>query len=255
PWDGPAALAFSDGVAVGAALDRNGLRPARFVRTKDDLIVMASEAGVLDIAPERILEKGRLGPGQMLVVDTARGAVVRDHEVKAALAQVLPYGAWVRRHLVRLVPVPLNGAGGDAAPAHQRAFGYTLEDVDRMLRPRVQEGKDRAVSMGDDIPPAVDSARPRLLSHYFKQRVAVVAFSGGGVGAACVPIRVLLAVAAVHYELMRRGLGMRTSLIAETGAARDIRRFACLIGYGASAICPYLALETLAADSPIVGKP
>ena len=352
PWDGPAALAFSDGVAVGAALDRNGLRPARFVRTKDDLIVMASEAGVLDIAPERILEKGRLGPGQMLLVDTARGAVVRDHEVKAALAQVLPYGAWVRRHLVRLGPVPLNGAGGDASPAHQRAFGYTLEDVERILRPMVQEGKDPVFSMGDDIPPAVLSARPRLLYQYFKQRfaqvtnppidplrertvmslavylgprpsfledspahahllqlpspillpddmrwlqsegpfpvrvlparfpadagpgglaaalrelfdaaaeaardAAVIALSDRGVDARWVPIPMLLAVAAVHHELIRRGLRMRTSLIAETGEARDIHQFACLIGYGASAICPYLALQTLAADPHIVGNP
>src|SRR2546426_1509021 len=352
PWDGPAALAFSDGVAVGAALDRNGLRPARFVRTKDDLIVMASEAGVLDIAPERILEKGRLGPGQMLVVDTARGAVVRDHEVKAALAQVLPYGAWVRRHLVRLGPVPLNGAGGDASPAHQRAFGYTLEDVERILRPMVQEGKDPVFSMGDDIPPAVLSTRPRLLYQYFKQRfaqvtnppidplrertvmslavylgprpsfledspahahllqlpspillpddmrwlqsdgpfpvralparfpadagpgglaaalqelfeaaaeaardAAVIVLSDRGVDARWVPIPMLLAVAAVHHELIRRGLRMRTSLIAETGEARDIHQFACLIGYGASAICPYLALQTLAADPHIVGNP
>ncbi len=345
PWDGPAALAFSDGVTVGAALDRNGLRPARFVLTRDGLVVMASEVGVLDIPPDQIVEKGRLGPGQMLLVDTADQRVLHDSEVKAAHAGARPYGEWVRQHLVRLGPVPVNGGGGEASVAAQRAFGYTLEDVERILRPMVADGKDPVFSMGDDIPPAVLSSRPRLLYQYFRQRFAqvtnpaidplrergvmslsiylgprpsileespaharllqlpspilgpdelrwlqtqeafptrilatrfraadgaeglacaldalaeaadeaacagaLIVLSDRGVDAQWAPVPMLLAVGAVHHELIRRGRRMRTSIVADTGEVRDIHQIACLVGYGASAICPYLALQTLAAD-------
>jgi glutamate synthase domain-containing protein 2/glutamate synthase domain-containing protein 1/glutamate synthase domain-containing protein 3 len=345
PWDGPAALAFSDGVTVGAALDRNGLRPARFLLTHDGLVVMASEAGVLDIPPEQIAEKGRLGPGQMLLVDTANQRVLHDSEVKAGHAAAQPYGEWVRQHLVRLGPVPVNGGGGEVSVAAQRAFGYTLEDVERILRPMVAEGKDPVFSMGDDIPPAVLSSRPRLLYQYFRQRFAqvtnpaidplrergvmslsiylgsrpsvleespeharllqlpspilgpdelrwlqtqeafptrilatrfcaadgaegltraldalveaadkaarhgaLIVLSDRGIDAQWAPVPMLLAVAAVHHALIRRGRRMRTSIVADTGEVRDIHQIACLIGYGASAICPYLALQTLAAD-------
>jgi glutamate synthase domain-containing protein 2/glutamate synthase domain-containing protein 1/glutamate synthase domain-containing protein 3 len=350
PWDGPAALAFSDGTLVGATLDRNGLRPARFARTDDGLVVMASEVGVLDLPPERVVEKGRLGPGQMLVVDTAQHLVLHDHEVKAAHARVQPYAEWVRHHLVELGDGSPNGAGGEATSAYQRAFGFTVEDVERILRPMVQEGKDPVFSMGDDIPPAVLSSRPRLLYQYFRQRFAqvtnppvdplreravmslsvylgprrsfleesaqharllrvrspillpydlrwlheqgpfptrtlparfcaaegaaglaralqmliegameaarsnaLIVLSDRGVDAEWAPVPMLLAVSAVHHELIRRGLRMRTSIIADTGEARDIHQFACLIGYGASAVCPYLALQTLAADTHIGG--
>ncbi len=352
PWDGPAALAFSDGVLVGAALDRNGLRPARYLLTDDGLVVMASEAGVLDIPPERIVEKGRLGPGQMVVVDTVRHVFLRDDEIKATYARRTPYGEWVRQQMVRLGECPLNGAGdgGNALLAEQQAFGFAVEDVARILRPMVDEGKDPVFSMGDDIPAAVLSLRPRLLYHYFKQRFAqvtnppidplrerlvmslsaylgpratfleespaharlvhlstpvllpeelhwlrekgsiptqtlaacflaaegaeglirtleglveeaccaaqdagILIISDTGVDERHAPLPMLLAVSAVHHGLIRRGLRMRVSLVAETGEARDIHHLACLVGYGASAVCPYLAYRTLAADPQATG--
>jgi len=347
PWDGPAALAFSDGVTVGAALDRNGFRPARYCRTGDGLVVMASEAGVIDLPPERVVERGRLGPGQMLLVDTARGRVVRDEELKRAAARRHAYGDWVRRHLVELPGQdPCQGPAAPS-PALQRAFGYTLEDVTVILRAMAEDGKDPVFSMGDDIPPAVLSGRPRLLYHYFRQRFAqvtnppidplrerlvmsltcylgpappllaeapaaggalvrlrspvlapeelrwlleegplparrlpavfeaakgsqelgraverlveaacraagtpgILVISDRAVDAAHAPIPMLLAVAAVHHGLIRAGSRMRVSLIAETGEARDIHHLACLLGYGAGAVCPYLALATLSAGA------
>jgi len=176
PWDGPAALVFSDGSLVGAALDRNGLRPARYCRTDDGLVIMASEAGVLDLAPERIVEKGRLGPGQMILADLSRGVFVANRELKLRYARRKPYGRWLRRHLV-----PLGRAGAQGALEHsgplverQRAAGYTLEDVERILHPMAEDSKDPVFSMGDDVPPAVLAARPRPLYHYFKQRFAQV---------------------------------------------------------------------------------
>jgi glutamate synthase domain-containing protein 2/glutamate synthase domain-containing protein 1/glutamate synthase domain-containing protein 3 len=350
PWDGPAALAFSDGLAVGATLDRNGLRPARFLVTHDGLVLMASEVGVLDIPPDQIQEKGRLGPGQMLLVDTSRGRVLRDADVKAALAAAQPYSQWVRENLVRLGPVPVNGGAGEASAIAQQVFGYTLEDTERILQPMVAEGKDPIFSMGDDIPPAVLSTRPRLLYNYFRQRFAQVtnpaidplrergvmslavhlgprptfleespqharlvqlptpilgpdelrwlqtqgpfptrnlparfwaadgptglaqrlktlvdeAEAAARAGALIIlsdrefdvqwaPVPMLLAVAAVHHGLIRRGCRMRTSIVADTGEARDIHQIACLIGYGASAISPYLVFQTLAADPRIPG--
>ncbi len=348
PWDGPAALAFSDGVMLGAALDRNGLRPARYLRTDDGLVVMASETGVLDIPPERIVEKSRLGPGQMVLVDTARHVFLRDDEIKTTYARRHPYGEWIRRQMVRLGECSPNGAGedrDDTLLAEQQAFGFTVEDVTRILRPMVDEGKDPVFSMGDDTPAAVLSARPRLLYHYFKQRFAqvtnppidplrerlvmslstylgprltfleespeharlvhlpspillpeelrwlredgliptktlaarfqaaegtealtqaleglvqeachaaqdagILIISDMGVDEQHAPLPMLLALSAVHHGLIRCGLRMRVSLIAETGEARDIHHLACLIGYGASAVFPYLAYKTLAAD-------
>ncbi len=352
PWDGPAALAFSDGVLLGAALDRNGLRPARYLRTDEGLIVMASEAGVLDIPPERIVEKGRLGPGQMVLVDTTRHVFLRDDEIKTTYGHRQPYGEWIRRQMVRLGECAPNGAGeGDEALlTEQHAFGFTVEDVTRILRPMVDEGKDPVFSMGDDTPPAVLSSRPRLLYHYFKQRFAqvtnppidplrerlvmslstylgprptfleespeharlvhlstpillpeelrwlreegpiptktlaarflaaegaegftqtleelveeaccaaqdagILVISDTGVDEQHAPLPMLLTVSAVHHGLIRRGLRMRVDLVAETGEARDIHHLACLIGYGASAVCPYLAYRTLAADPQTTG--
>jgi glutamate synthase domain-containing protein 1 len=355
PWDGPAALAFSDGTVVGGALDRNGLRPARYLVTRQGLVVLASEAGVLDVPPEEVVEKGRLGPGQMLVVDTRRATVVRDADVKRELARARPYGEWVRRHMVRLPARPPSAADtldADGVPllVRQHIFGYTAEEVERILRPMVREGKDPVFSMGDDTPPAVLAQRPRLLYQYFKQRFAqvtnppidplreraVMSLSvlvgprpslleetpgharllrlpgpillpddlrwirergpfpvrvlqarfpvgrgGGGlhealqaleeaaaeaaaagevvllrdvdVAAGWAPIPMLLAVAAVHHGLIRRGLRMGTSILVETAEAREVHHLACLVGYGASAVCPVLALHTLAADPQLPG--
>ncbi|MDR7516378.1 MAG: glutamate synthase large subunit [Armatimonadota bacterium] len=355
PWDGPAALAFSDGTVVGGALDRNGLRPARYLVTRDGRVILASEAGVLDIPPEEVAEKGRLGPGQMLVVDTARAQVTRDPDVKAGLARRQPYGEWVRRHLVSLPARPAGraevpGTDGVPLPVRQRAFGYTAEEVERILRPMVRERKDPVFSMGDDTPPAVLAQRPRLLYHYFKQRFAqvtnppidplreravmslavlvgprpslleetpeharllrlpspvllpdelrwicehgpyrvrpllarfpadrgvqglrdalaelddaaaqaaaageLVLLRDGDIAAGWAPIPMLLAVGAVHHGLIRRGLRMQTAILVETAEAREVHHLACLVGYGASAVCPILALQTLAADPELPG--
>jgi len=349
PWDGPAAIACSDGRFVAASLDRNGLRPARYVIARDGLVLVASEAGVVDIAPDRVLEKGRLGPGQVLAVDTHKGAVLRDDAVKILCAAQRPYGDWLERHLVRLTegrtpaapPVPHD------LTAQQRAFGYTGEDLHKVLRSMVEEAKDPVFSMGDDTPLPPLATRPRSLADSFRQRFAqvtnppidplrerlVMSLAGyvgprrnpleespqharlvhlptpvltlemldairarspfpvrtmstlfdahrgpGGmrealdalVAAACravaegagiivlsdrglapdrAPLPMLLAVSAVHHGLLRAGLRGRVGLIADSGEARDIHHTACLIGYGASAVCAYLALQTIAADA------
>lgn len=351
PWDGPAALAFSDGTVVGASLDRNGLRPARYLRTDEGLFVMASEVGVLDIPAKRIVEKGRLGPGQMVLVDTARHVVLANEVLKETYARRQPYGRWIHKQMVRLGECPPNGVGAetDALEGQQHAFGFTLEDI-RMLQAMVEEGKDPIFSMGDDVPPAVFAVRPRLLYQYFKQRFAqvtnppidplrerlvmslatylgprgslleespdhvrlihlatpillpeeirwlrtngpittttlqarfptaggpealtqaldelitaaceaaersgILTLSDLGVDAAYAPMPMLLALSAVHHGLIRRGLRMGVSLIAETSEARDIHHLACLIGYGASAVVPTLVYRTLAADSQANG--
>src|SRR5712692_10087474 len=214
PWDGPAALAFTDGVRVGATLDRNGLRPARYTITADGLCIMASEVGVVDLAADQIVEKGRLGPGQMIAVDTARGVLLRNDEIKQEIAERRPYGAWLHRQLHRLgTPPPppgelyphgfltnghgTNGHGenghgtdGHAVDGHgtngargascadlvqqQRAFGYTAEDLRLVIRPMGAEGHDAVWSMGDDTPLPVLSDRPRPFYNYFRQRFAQV---------------------------------------------------------------------------------
>ncbi len=349
PWDGPAALAFSDGRFAAAALDRNGLRPARYVVTRDGLVVVASEAGVVDVPPEQIVEKGRLGPGQLLAVDTIKAIVLHDDEIKGLCAMRKPYGDWIDRHMIRLTDV--RGQSEIIVPAdlvtQQRVFGYTAEDLDRVLRPMVEERKDPVFSMGDDTPLAALTERARPLAHYFRQRFAQVtnppidplrerlvmslagylgpqqslleedplharlihlpspaltsemlaaihvrapvpvtsllvlfpahegpdglrralaaliedacaAVDGGagvllltdqGVSADRAPIPMLLAVSAVHHALIQRGLRSRTGLLAESGEARDIHQIACLIGYGASAVHAYLALQTIAAEA------
>jgi glutamate synthase (ferredoxin) len=384
PWDGPAALAFTDGVLVGATLDRNGLRPARYTVTADGLCIMASEVGVVDLPADQIVEKGRLGPGQMIAVDTARGVLLNNAAIKQEIAAGKPYGDWLRRELHRLgTPPPppgelyphgfltngvngTNGHGpnGHAADGHgsngaargascadlvqqQRAFGYTAEDLRLVIRPMGAEGHDAVWSMGDDTPLPVLSDRPRPFYNYFRQRFAQVTnppidplreqlvmslstymgarpsllegeaahahlvhlatplllahdlerlellghdpafrserlpalfpaldgpdgldpalaalcaaaeravddgarlliLSDRGVDATHAPIPMLLAVGAVHHHLIRAGKRLRADLVAETGEAWDIHHFAVLIGFGASAIHPYVALATAA---------
>ena len=349
PWDGPAGLAFSDGRFAAAALDRNGLRPARYIVTRDGLVVVASEAGVVDVPPEQIIEKGRLGPGQILAVDTYKAIVLHDDEIKGLCAMRKPYGDWIERHMIRLTGV--HGPAEIVVPAdlvtQQRVFGYAAEDLDRILRAMVEERKDPVFSMGDDTPLAALTERPRTLAHYFRQRFAqvtnppidflrerlvmslagylgpqqslleedplharlvhlpspvltaemlaairdrapvpvatlpvlfsvregpaglrralatliedacaaaergprILILTDQGVTADRAPIPMLLAVSAVHHALIRRGLRSRTGLLAESGEAKDIHQIACLIGYGASAVHAYLALQTIAADA------
>src|SRR5712692_7422149 len=202
PWDGPAALAFTDGVVVAATLDRNGLRPARYTVTEDGLCIMASEVGVVDLPDAAVVEKGRLGPGQIIAVDTERGMLLRNDEIKDRLARQQPYGEWVRHQLHRLEAPPpphaelyadgfhrngahggngrhnraeTNGASGDLAAnllQQQRAFGYTAEDLRLIIRPMGAEGHDAVWSMGDDTPLSVLSSQPRSFYNYFRQRFA-----------------------------------------------------------------------------------
>ena len=349
PWDGPASIAFTDGARVGAVLDRNGLRPSRYYVTKDDLVIMASEVGVLDVAPERVLHKGRLQPGRMLLVDTEEGRIVGDEELKRRIATEHPYRLWLDTHLVSLEDLPAAPPVRD--PAHetvllrQHAFGYTFEELRVIVGPMAKEGVEPVGSMGTDTPLAVLSHRPQLLYNYFKQLFAQVtnppidcireeiitgwetmvgaernllvpepessrqvklttpiltddeleklrhidlpgytavtlpmlftAGEGGpgleramdtlcrqasraiaegtsililsdrGVDRRRAPIPALLAVAGLHHHLIREGTRTKVGLVLESGEPREVHHFAALIGYGASAINPYLAYETL----------
>ena len=349
PWDGPAAMAFTDGRLVGATLDRNGLRPARFMVTKDDRIIMASEAGVLDVPPNQVVKKWRLQPGRMFLVDTRQGRIIDDEELKAELAAAKPYGRWLKSnqlHLSRLdlTPVVLQIEGDELATA-QQAFGSTREDLKVVMGPMAAPGMEPLGSMGNDAALAVLSTRSQLLFNYFKQlfaqvtnppidpiREEIVMSLGAALGSEQNPLRAtpmaarririespilsnremaelrevkmsgissvtlpmlfaadtgeggmkkaidslcaqaeeaiksgctililsdrgvnrkmaaipsLLATAAVHNHLIREGLRTRAGFVIETGEAREIMHFALLIGYGAGAVNPYLAFDTL----------
>jgi glutamate synthase (NADPH/NADH) large chain len=355
PWDGPAAIAFTDGVQIGATLDRNGLRPARFCVTDDGRVIMASESGVLPIAEENIVRKWRLQPGRMLLIDLHEGRIIEDEEIKSRLASEHPYGDWLREtqfNLGDLPPAPESDrterSETDLKSA-QKAFGYTDEDLKFFLEPMAANGDDPVGSMGTDTPIAALSDRPKLLYDYFKQNFAQVtnppidpireamvmslvsmigprpnllghhagthkrlevsqpiltdedlqkirnihevldgafrtqtfdATWAGGSGQALeaalkrlcweateavladinmliisdravakdrVAIPAALATAAVHHHLIRQGLRMQTGLVVETGEAREVHHFCVLAGYGAEAINPYLAFETLGA--------
>jgi glutamate synthase (ferredoxin) len=350
PWDGPASIAFTDGVQIGAVLDRNGLRPSRFYVTKDGLVVMASEAGVLDIPPENILQKGRLQPGRMFLVDTEQGRIIEDEEIKRKISTERPYRRWLDEHLVHLSDIP--DAPEVPLPDHQTllqrqiAFGYTNEDERIILTPMARDGVEAVGSMGNDAALAVLSNRPRMLYDYFKQLFAqvtnppidcireeliigaetrlgsegnllnpqpsacrrvelkwpiltneefaklrrqnlpglkvgvlpilfrvsrgekglarsleelsamarrmieedeinVIIVSDRGVNRDFAPVPALLAIAGLHHYLIREGLRTRVSLILETGEAREVHHFSLLIGYGCSAINPYVAFETI----------
>ena len=349
PWDGPASIAFTDGVSIGALLDRNGLRPSRYYVTKDDMVVMASEVGVLDIAPERILRKGRLQPGRMFLVDTTEGRIIADDEIKQKYATAEPYRKWLDDNLIHLDSIA-DGSLVDAPNHHttiqrQRAFGYTFEDQRILMSPMARLGVEAIGSMGSDTPLAVLSNRPQLLYNYFKQLFAqvtnppidcireeiitssattlgteanllkpgpegcrlielpspiltnedlaklrdidrpgfrsatlpilfhasegeqglrealedlfvaadkaiadgynILILSDRGIDGEHAPIPSLLAVAGLHHHLIRNGSRTRAGLIIETGDAREVHHFSLLVGYGAGAINPYMAFETL----------
>jgi len=350
PWDGPAAIAFTDGVQIGGILDRNGLRPSRYYVTKDGFIVVASEAGVLPIPAEDIVEKGRVQPGKMFLVDTAQGRIISDEEIKHEICNAQPYRAWLDQHLVHLSDLPeapkLESPDHDTLTQRQIAFGYTYEDERVILMPMAKDGVEAMGSMGNDGALAVLSNKPRMLYDYFKQlfaqvtnppidsireeivtssetrlgsegnllnpqptacrrvelkypvltneefakirrtdlpglkvsvlpilfRVArgekglaksieelcmiarraieedeanVLILSDRGVTKEFAPIPALLAVSGLHHYLIREGLRTRVSLVIETGDAREVHHFSLLIGYGASAINPYVAFETI----------
>lgn len=363
PWDGPAALAFTDGSIAGGALDRNGLRPARYVVTDDGIVIMASEVGVVGLDAARIIEKGRLGPGQMIAVNTRTHEILRNDELKRRYVRRQPYAEWIRDNMVRMadhVAEHLDERSSDGvviAPVpevvdefalyrQQQAFGFSNEELKFVLEPMGVEGKEPIWSMGDDTPPAVLSRQGRPLPHYFRQRFAevtnppidplresivmsldcyigrrrsllmetpehahllhlksplldndaleaiaesenpafrsvtipalfdvhrgaagldaaldvicadavravdagktILIVSDRGVDADHAPVPILLAIAAIHHHLIREGRRLKADLIAETGQVWDVHHFALLLGFGASAINPYLAIESIA---------
>jgi glutamate synthase domain-containing protein 2/glutamate synthase domain-containing protein 1/glutamate synthase domain-containing protein 3 len=349
PWDGPAAVAFTDGRVIGAKLDRNGLRPGRYLVTADGLVVMASEAGVLPVKPEEIRMKGRLAPGRMLLVDTEQKRLISDDDIKKQLASRRPYAKWIKENQITLdhLPAPANVHPTDHKTIlfRQRMFGYTDEDLKTILQPSATKGEEPVGSMGIDTPLACLSDKPQLLFSYFKQSFAQVTnpaidsiredlvmslntyigcegnildetpknahtlklrhpiisnwrleklrsvkwgdflattlstlfranngdhelekavadlcarssqaikagytlliLSDRGVNHESAPIPSLLALSAVHNHLIREKTRNQVALIVESGEPREIMHFALLLGYGASAVNPYLAIETL----------
>ncbi|MBV8838952.1 MAG: glutamate synthase large subunit, partial [Alphaproteobacteria bacterium] len=354
PWDGPAAIAFTDGRQIGGTLDRNGLRPARWLVTADDRVIMASEAGTLPIPEDEIVQKWRLQPGKMLLVDLEQGRIISDEEIKAELAKKHPYAKWLKRTQLVLEDLPAlqprKASTNLSLLDRQQCFGYTQEDLQLLLEPMATTGQEAVGSMGTDTPISALSDKSKLLYTYFKQNFAqvtnppidsireelvmsLVSFIGprpnlldleglakkkrlevrqpiltnedlekirsiahveeqfdtktldttyaaeqgaagmkDALGALCeraeaavkggyniiilsdrragpdrIPIPALLATAAVHHHLIRKGLRTAVGLVVETGDAREVHHFCCLAGYGAEAINPYLAFETLVA--------
>ena len=348
PWDGPASVAFTDGRVVGATLDRNGLRPGRWVETTDGHVVLGSESGLLDIPPEQVRRLGRLQPGKLFLVDLERGCIVEDRDVKREVATQRPYGEWFARSSVPFSALPMSDQvtlSDQPLRTRQRAFGYSQEDLRVLLTPMAREGQEPVGSMGNDLSLAVLSEQAPPLFSYFKQlfaqvtnppidpireeivmslstslgternlfeetpahahklildqpillnreletlrhvshdvfaattiditwpveegaagmsraiericreaqeaiaeRVNIIVLSDRLIGPRRVPIPSLLAVAAVHHHLVREGTRLRAGIILESGEPREVHHFATLIGYGASAINPYVMLETL----------
>jgi glutamate synthase (NADPH/NADH) large chain len=355
PWDGPASIGFTDGFQIGAILDRNGLRPSRYTVTKDDLVVLASETGALDIDPANIAYNGRLEPGRMLLIDTREGRIISDEEIKERIAIKYPYSEWLEENMVTLEDLPFEPSR--PAPEHssviqrQQAFGYTFEDLRMLIAPMASTGVEALGSMGDDTPLAVLSDKAQPLYNYFKQLFAqvtnppidalreelvtsastmlgsegnllapnakscrmiklehpilmntqlrklqkldldgfksrtlsitypvaengpgmekalgklfadadaaiedgcnILVLSDRGIDHDHAAIPALLASSGLHHHLVRNGKRMQTSIVLESGEPREVHHFAVLIGYGADAINPYLAYETI---SDILGK-
>lgn len=350
PWDGPASISFTDGEIIGATLDRNGLRPSRYCLTTDGRVIMGSETGVLEIDPALVLEKGRLQPGKMFVVDLKEGRIISDEEVKQKICSQQPYGDWLNKYKIRLEELPepritFSQLKRDQVFKYQKAFGYTAEELDNIIAPMAADGKEPVGSMGTDIPLAILSDQPQHLSSYFKQLFAQVTnppidpirerlvmslhtFVGNignilienpmachsvslkqpvltdyeleqirsidtgmfqaktlqcyfradgkegsmeaGLQRLCryaedavnddfkvlilqdraidsehAPIPSLLATSAVHHHLTRKGLRGNVGIIVEAGDVWEVHHFACLIGFGATAINPYLALSSI----------
>jgi glutamate synthase (NADPH/NADH) large chain len=355
PWDGPASMAFTDGRQIGATLDRNGLRPARYLVTKDDRVIMSSEAGVLPVAEPNIARKWRLQPGKMLLIDLERGRIISDEDLKADLAARHPYEQWLKRTQVQVSDLPLprkipRKKSNVSLLDLQQAFGYTQESLKFLMAPMAHTGQEAVGSMGNDTPVSVLSNKPKLLHTYFKQNFAqvtnppidsireelvmslvsfigprpnlldlegtakikrlevyqpiltnedlerirqiglvkdnqfssvtiditypaetgatgmsaaldvvcaeaeeavrskeynIVILSDRGTGPDRIPVPSLLATSAVHHHLIRQGLRTSVGLVVETGEAHEVHQFCVLAGYGAEAINPYLAFDTL----------
>ncbi|TAH01620.1 MAG: glutamate synthase subunit alpha, partial [Sphingobacteriales bacterium] len=352
PWDGPASISFTDGRIIGATLDRNGLRPSRYCVTNDDRVIMASETGALPVDPSIVLEKGRLQPGKMFVVDLEQGRIISDDELKNDICSRKPYDEWLNKYKIRLNELPeprvmFTHLEEDQVFKYQKTFGYSTEDLETIISPMAEDGKEPIGSMGTDAPLAVLSDQPQHLSNYFKQlfaqvtnppidpirerlvmslatfvgnngnllneeplachtvalknpvlsnyelekirsidtgifqaktlqcyfradgqpgslrkaidrlcRYAVDAVEDGfevlilqdrAIDSEHAPIPSLLATAAVHHHLIRKGLRGKVGIVVEAGDVWEVHHFACLIGFGATAINPYLALSSIRA--------
>jgi len=351
PWDGPAAMGFTDGVVIGGVLDRNGLRPSRYYVTKDDKVVLASEVGVIDIKPENVKYKGRLEPGKMLLIDTKEQRIISDEEIKKSVSQLHPFEEWNQRHIVKLcdLPVPEKKPSQEKVRhdliQQQKAFGYTFEDISKTIQPMAIDGIDPVGAMGMDTPLAVLSEKPQMLYLYFKQLFAqvtnppidgireelitsssmllgnagnllkpdqdnaagiflehpiltneqldtiahldndkfktstisilykasegakamekalrkvfkeadqaimqganIIILSDRGMNEELAAIPALLASAGLHHHLIRKEIRTNVGIVLESGEAREVHHFCTLIGYGVTAINPYLAYETI----------
>ena len=349
PWDGPAAMAFSDGVIIGGVLDRNGLRPSRYYVTKDDKVVLASEVGVMDVKPENVLYKGRLEPGKMLLIDTEAQRIITDEEIKKSVSILHPYAEWNNRHNVHLNDIPVEKVQEEEVTENlikqQKAFGYTFEDITKTIIPMVVQGVDPIGAMGMDSPLAVLSEKPQMLYLYFKQLFAqvtnppidgiredivtsssinlgdtgnlldpdqrdsasialehpiltneqlntikqlnndkfktvtlsilyqasegansmkkalkrifkeadkaiseganIIILSDRGVNEHLAAIPALLASSGLHHHLIRKEIRTNLGIVLESGEPREVHHFCTLIGYGVTAINPYLAYQTI----------
>lgn len=349
PWDGPAAIGFTDGVVIGGVLDRNGLRPSRYYVTEDDQVVLASEVGVIDIKPENVRYKGRLEPGKMLLIDTETKRIISDEEIKRRVSRLHPYAEWNKRHNVKLSDMPVEEAKEEPVREdlikQQKAFGYTFEDISKTIRPMALDGTDPVGSMGMDSPLAVLSEKPQMLYLYFKQLFAqvtnppidgireeiitssslllgdmgnllepdqrnsasiflehpiltneqlntikhlhddkfktaiisilykasegvkalekalyrifreadkaitaganIIILSDRGVNEDFAAVPALLASSGLHHHLIRREIRTSIGIVLESGESREVHHFCTLIGYGVTAINPYIAYETI----------
>ncbi len=251
PWDGPAALLFSDGDLVGACLDRNGLRPLRYYELSDGRVVLASEVGVLDLSPSQVVCKARLGPGQMLVVDTRTGTLAGDRSLKEVYAAQHPYGEWLDRELHTLdkLPVPNHRVARHDQATRDKlytVFGYTYEDVVGAILPMAQQGEEPILSMGADVPIAALAQLFLRCDKACQGGANLLILSDRGVDENHVAIPSLLAVAALEQHLIQTRKRTAVSVILESGEPRDVHQVAALLGYGARAVNPYLAHECIA---------
>ena len=251
PWDGPAALLFSDGDLVGACLDRNGLRPLRYYELSDGRVVLASEVGVLDLSPSQVVCKARLGPGQMLVVDTRTGTLAGDRSLKEVYAAQHPYGEWLDRELHTLdkLPVPNHRVARHDQATRDKlytVFGYTYEDVVGSILPMAQQGEEPILSMGADVPIAALAQLFLRCDKACQGGANLLILSDRGVDENHVAIPSLLAVAVLEQHLIQTRKRTAVSVILESGEPRDVHQVAALLGYGARAVNPYLAHECIA---------
>ena len=251
PWDGPAALLFSDGDLVGACLDRNGLRPLRYYELSDGRVVLASEVGVLDLSPSQVVCKARLGPGQILVVDTRTGTLAGDRSLKEVYAAQHPYGEWLDRELHTLdkLPVPNHRVARHDQATRDKlytVFGYTYEDVVGAILPMAQQGEEPILSMGADVPIAALAQLFLRCDKACQGGANLLILSDRGVDENHVAIPSLLAVAALEQHLIQTRKRTAVSVILESGEPRDVHQVAALLGYGARAVNPYLAHECIA---------